>query len=242
MAHPVLLDNVEHHDLRLSIDGTASAADDVNLVLVVPTEFAEVQREYPILFRQSANGGFQAFALTGLDKDENLYLQDGKWQARYVPAIQARGPFLIGFRDHDADGQVQKEPMIMVDLDHPRISRSEGEPLFLPHGGNAPVLERVTQTLRVLHAGVEIGNAMFSAFLEAGLLAPLNIDINLDEETRYHLPDFFSISQEGLSQLDGATLERLNSAGFLASAFHVLTSMNNFQRLIEMKNRRRKGV
>jgi hypothetical protein len=239
MSQAVLLDNVAHPDLKLITGYSAGLGDNVNLALVVPTEFAEVQREYPILFRQSETGVFQSFALLGLDKDENLFLDDKGWHANYIPAIQARGPFLIGFRDQDIDGVIRKEPMIMVDLEHPRISRTEGEPLFQRHGGHAPALERIVDILRILHTGSEVSSAMFEAFAAAGLLAPVEIDIRLDETTQYNLPGFFSISQEGLNQLDGETLQQLNSTGFLALAFLVASSMGNMSRLIDMKNRKR---
>ncbi len=234
MSQTVLLDNVEHHDLRLIAQSTSS--DKVNMALVVPTEFAEVQREYPILFRQSEAGGFQAFALLGLATDENLFLDDSGWNARYVPAIQARGPFSIALRE---TGEGENEPMIMVDTAHPRISRSDGAPLFLAHGGNAPALERAVQALRTLHAGIAASDAMFAAFHDAGLLAPVNIEIKIDDSTSYALTDFFSISQEGLARLDAATLQSLNQSGFLALAFCVIHSTGNVRRLIEMKTRRR---
>jgi hypothetical protein len=240
MSQVVLLDNVEHHDLRLITHFSPNLGDAVNLALVVPTEFAEVQREYPILFRRSENGAFQAYALLGLETNENLYLDETGWQAKYIPAIQARGPFRIGFRKQDT-GDGRSEPMIMVDLEHPRISRSEGEPLFLPHGGNAPAFERIAQTLRTLHAGVEMSNAMFAAFADAGLLAPVEINIEFDETTRYALPDFFSISEEALSQLGGETLQRLNQSGLLALAYCAVLSKGNLARLIELKSKRRQN-
>jgi len=234
MSQIAMLDNVEHHDLRL-ITGPA-AGDNVNLALVVPSEFAEIQREYPILFSRNDDGGFQAFALLGLDKDENLFLDGNGWNARYVPAIQARGPFSIALRD---TGTGEREPMIMIDTAHPRISRTHGDPLFLAHGGNAPALERAVQALRTLHTGLAASDAMFAAFHDAGLLAPVNIEIKIDEGTSYQLPDFFSVSQEACARLDAATLENLNRSGFLALAFCVIHSTGNMRRLIDMKTRRR---
>lgn len=236
MSRIVMLDNVEHHDLKLIAQPASGLGDNVNLALVVPTEFAEVQREYPILFRQADNGRLQAFALLGLDKDENLFLDDSGWNARYVPAIQARGPFSIGLRD---TGTGEAEPMIMIDTAHPRISRTEGDPLFLAHGGNSPALEHAVNALRTLHAGIAASDAMFAAFHAAGLLAPVNIEIKIDEGTRYELTDFFSVSQDALARLDAATLENLNRSGFLAFAFCVIHSTGNVRRLIEMKTRRR---
>src|ERR1044072_4866376 len=98
-----LLNNVDHHDLRVIVGHSAAFGDAINQALVFPTEFDAVQREYPILFRRDAAEGLQAVALLGLDRDENLFLDEAGWHARYVPAGQQRGPFPIGLRQ-DGEG------------------------------------------------------------------------------------------------------------------------------------------
>ena len=90
MTRRVLLNNVEHRDLRVRTDHSAALGDGINQVLVFPTEFEELQREYPILFRR-VDGNFQAIVLLGLDRDENLFLDESGWNARYVPAAQSCG-------------------------------------------------------------------------------------------------------------------------------------------------------
>ena len=239
MTNKVLLDNVTHKDLRVRTGYSAEFGDNVNNVLIFPTEFAFVQREYPILFRRESKGDLQAVALLGLDKDENLFLDKTGWNARYVPAIQQRGPFLIGLPRKGADGQAVGEPMVHVDLDHPRISETEGEPVFLRHGGNSPYLEHVTNMLQIIHQGAEHAKPMFDAFEAAGLIEEMEIDIELDETMKYKVPGFLTISQERLAELDGEELERLNKSGYLHLAMLVLTSLGNVSWLIEIKNRRR---
>lgn len=248
MTNTVLLDNVAHADLRVRPGYSAEFGDNINLALVLPTEFVFVQREYPILFRRDSKGEFQAVALLGLDKGENLFLNEPAWNARYVPAIQQRGPFLIGLHREDAAAASRKppgreppnrEPMVHVDLDHPRISRTEGEPVFLRHGGNSPYLERATRMLQLLYHGVELARPMFAAFEEAGLIESLEAEVNLDDRVKYKLPDFFTINPDRLAALDGAALERLNRPGYLQLAIFVVHSLGNVQWLIELKNRRR---
>ncbi len=237
-SKPVLLDNVEHHDLRVIIGHSAAFGDAVNQVRVFPNEFAEVQREYPIFFRRDPEGAFYAVALLGFDRDENLFLDDKGWNARYVPASQNRGPFLLGFRD-GTDGEA---PMMLMEPAHPRLSRSEGEPLFKAHGGNAPVLERYLQVLRTLHGGLSLNNDVFAAWLDAGIVAPVKVDIQIDDARGYDIPDLFSISGEALTRLDGAALASLNERGYLALAFHVLASLGNVQHLIALKTRKQLGA
>ena len=239
MTNQVLLDNVSHKDLRVRTGYAAEFGDNLNKVLVFPTEFAYVQREYPILFRKDENNNLQAVALLGFDKDENLFLDEAGWNARYVPAVQQRGPFLIGFQNKDVNGQRVREPMIHVDLDNPRVNYEEGEAVFLQHGGNSPYLEHANQMLQIILRGNEHEKPMFAAFEDAGLIEGMEVEIELDERTKYTLPGFFTIGQERLAGLDGASLERLNQKGYLQLAMMVSTSLGNISWLIELKNRKR---
>ena len=234
MARNVLLNNVDHHSLRFAPRHGPEFGDCVNQMLVFPTEFEAVQRDYPIFFLKGADGAFQAVALLGLDRDENLFLDGGTWQARYVPAVQARGPFSIALQERE-DGA---EPMIHVDLDDPRIGTDEGVPLFLPHGGSAPLLEQVSNILRCLYAGLEMAGAIYPLFAALGLIEPVSVQISLSDVDLYDLPGYHAISEERLAALSGAELERLNRAGFLRHAFLAAASLGNVPRLIELKNRK----
>ena len=238
MTSTVLLDNVAHKDLRVRTGFSAKFGDSINCCPVFPTEFVYVQREYPILFRRDANGDLQAMALLGFEKEENLFLNDTGWDARYVPAMQQRGPFLIGLRKNADDGTPQ-EPMVHVDLDHPRISHTEGEALFLPHGGNSPYLEHTSRILQMIYNGTAHIRPMFAAFEEAGLIEPIEMDVELDRTTKVKLPGFLSISQDRIAGLDSTILQRLNQAGYLQLAILAVASLGNISWLIQLKNRKR---
>jgi len=239
MTNAVFLNNVAHKDLRVRTGFSAEFGDSVNTAPVFPTEFAFVQREYPIFFRRDPNGEYQAIALLGLDKDENLFLEEPVWNARYVPAIQQRGPFLIGLHQKDGQRSGDREPMVHVDIDHPRISTTEGTPVFLPHGGNSPYLELVSRMLQIIYHGDAQAKPMFAALEEAELIESMNLEINLDDRTSYKLPDFFTISQDRLTALNGPTLERLNRLGYLQLAMFVANSLGNIEWLVELKKRKR---
>lgn len=230
-----LLNNVDHHDLRVALDDWAPFGAIVNQALVFPTEFEEAQRDYPIVLRREGGGGLHAVVLLGLDRDENLFLGQGGWEGRYIPAAIRSRPFAIGVVERDGAA----EPMIHVDLDHPAIGREAGAPLFLPHGGNAPCLEHVSRALRCIHDGRALTGPLYAAWDEAGLIEPITLRLSLDETTRYDVPDCLTIGPERLAALDGAALERLNRAGFLRPAFMVAASLGNVSRLIERKNARR---
>jgi hypothetical protein len=233
MARRAPLDNVDHQHLRV-IGGPASEVS-VNQALVVPSEFEQLQREYPILFRKDSDGGFQAVAILGLDRGENLFLSEGEWTTRYVPATLRRGPLFLGVGDEEQPG----DAAIVIDLDDPRVSESEGEPLFLPHGGAAPFLQQAADALRTVHEGLALSRTMFARFAELDLIAPVEISVEVGDGTRYRLADLFTVDAGRFTGLSGAELESLNRAGFLVAAIHARSSLANINRLIELKTAKR---
>ena len=237
-AKRAMLNNIDHKDLRVIAGHSAAFGDSVNQVLVFPTEYEELAREYPIIFRKGTEGGFYSVVVLGLDRDENLFLDAHGWQARYVPAMQQRGPFVIAMQEQQIDGEVRREPMIQIEVDHPRLSTTEGQPLFLPHGGNTPYLEHMLGVMRAILLGTEKSPPMFAAFEELGLLREINLEIKLDETRTYTLPGLFTIDEARLASLGGSELEALHRAGFLRAAFLAAASLGNVGRLIELKNRK----
>ena len=239
MARHVMLDNVTHKDLRVITRHGAEFGERLGTVPTFPTEYGDVQREYPIFFRKEPSGEFGSVALLGFAQDENLFLDDTGWHARYVPGYIARGPFLIGFQEQRVEGETRIEPVIHVDMDDPRISTTEGEPVFLPQGGNSPHLERTAGILKGLHEGMAMSKAMFAAFTELDLIEPVKVEIRFSAEEGYDLVGLYTISESKLRALDGEPLSRLHRSGFLQGAFLVLASLNNMKTLIEMKHQRR---
>lgn len=232
MSRLALLNSVDHHDLRVRLGWSAATGDAVNQALTFPTEYEELQREYPLIIRREPDGrGWHAAAMLGLDAGENLFLRpDGVWDARYVPAVRQVGPFKFG-----PGADPQAGPMIHVDLDHPRVGRTEGAPLFLPHGGHAPYLEHMVRVLRAAHVGLEIAGPMFAAFEAHGLIEPLQMQITVDEGLTYDVEDAHRISPEGLAALSGEALRELHAAGWLRLAFMLSASLGNVPRLIDLK-------
>jgi len=237
LANRIPLDNVEHHALRVAQWGSTEL-DKVNQTLIVPTEFEDAQREYPIFFRKDADGKFVTIALLGFDKGENLFLDGEHWNARYIPSVHRRGPFFLGVRETGDLGEAKRELTLHIDLDDPRVGETEGEPLFKAHGGQTPYLEHVADALHTIHDGMQAAPAMFSLFEELELIQPIQLNVELGDGLTYNLPNFFTVGEQQFRSLAGEGLERLNRSGFLAAAIFVRASLGNIARLIELKNRK----
>ncbi|MDV3456949.1 SapC family protein [Sphingomonas sp. HF-S4] len=231
--NPVQINNIDHANLRVSPRAGAAFGDAANQALVFPAEFEELQREFAIIFRRR-EAGIQAYALLGLDRDENLFLAGDRWASRYVPAMHQRGPFSIGIA-RSADGAGAGEPMVHVDMDDPRVGAGEGLPLFLEHGGNTPYLNRISEILQLLYRETDRAPGAYAALDQAGLLAPVTLTVDVSEDRRYTIPDVLVIDVERLAAVTGAALEQLYSAGILRLAILAAASLGNIQQLIARK-------
>ena len=84
-----------------------------------------------------------------------------------------------------------------------------------------------------------MASAAFAAFSALELIEPVSLDVKLNAEEGFSVVGLHTIDQRKLAALDGASLERLNRAGFLQGAFLVIASMGNVKRLMAIKQRKR---
>ncbi|MES2900485.1 MAG: SapC family protein [Pseudomonadota bacterium] len=230
MANPVLLNNVEHKDLKIVTTRSAAYGDNVMFAVTFPAEFRNLQAHYPIVFRKTGDGvGFDAMALLGFQDGENLFLNEQGWDAPVIPLTVARHPFLIGVAG--------EEMMVNIDLDNPRVSSTEGVPLFLPHGGNTEYMEQATSILLEIHQGLQTMKPFVAALLEHGLLESFSVDIELPDGSQNRLAGFYTIHEENLMALPGDVLERFMKSGYLNAIYMVVASMSNFNALVDRKTR-----
>lgn len=237
MPNFALLNNVDHQDVRVITDRSAHYGDNVMYALTFPFEFREVQAFYPILFHRDNEGTLYPVALFGFQQGENLFLDESGWAARYVPAMIRRQPFLIGYQESKDPNATEKERMLSIDMDHPRVSRERGEPLFQPLGGWTPFLEESASLLETIYQGTEQNRRLIAALEEHQLVESVTFDIALQDGSRNQLLGFFAIDEEKLQGLPGETLEAFSKEGILMPIFMALASTMNLRTLIDMKNR-----
>lgn len=236
MPNNVILNNVEHKDLKVIRGCSAEYGHNVGRTLVFPTEFTQVQCEFPILFiKNPKDQQFQSVAILGLQADENLFLTQQGWQASYIPNIFTKGPFLIGFQEQIIDGVEQRKPVITVDMDDKRVSQEVGERVFLEFGGNSPYLERIQTALVNINDGIEISKQMFAAFTELDLLESVTLKLDIDADNSFQLEGYHTINAQNLAALSGEDLQHLHQAGFLQLAHAAMASLHNMQKIVNLK-------
>jgi hypothetical protein len=237
MTNHALLDNVTHADLRVNTIYEKGHGFDVNSARAFPGELVRLQMDYPLFFiKSSETGHFEAIALLGFSEGENLYLRDGRWDAAYIPLSIARQPFLIGFQEQVDDGVPKTVPVVHVDLDHPSVSYTDGEAVFLEHGGESPLLERASSILMAIHEGSETSESLSKILVGLELIESVKVEIEFQDGSRQNLSGLYTINEDKLRDLGGDALETLHKAGHLQTVYMMLASMPNMARLIDRKN------
>jgi hypothetical protein len=224
-----------HRDLAIRIERDAALGDAQMACITVPSEFRDVQGSYPILFRlNDTRDHFMALAMFGFENGENLFLSDGRWDARYRPLAMDIQPFLIGGGPDD-DGAKQ----VHVDLASPRIATDgRGVRLFDELGQPTAYLNRVADQLGALDAGYRAAPTFFEALQRHDLLEPFTLDVTLDDGTRNQLVGFHIINEDRLATLDAAALAELNADGHLLPIYMAVASLAHLGDLVDRRNRR----
>ncbi len=237
MANYQQLNNVEHAALKVITERGARYGDDVMFAMTFPFEMRSVQACYPILIHKDPQSAkLYPVAVFGFEQGENLFLDGEVWAAPYVPLMVRRQPFLIGFcKPHPG---AERQRVVSIDLEHPRVSESEGEPLFLGHGGNSDFLEGIANMLEAIHNGHEQNSAFIESLLRHELIEPVTLDITLGDQSRNQLQGFYALDDEKLQRLEAPSLGELNASGSLLPAYMMVASQSRLRHLVAMRDAR----
>lgn len=238
MTNHVLLDNVSHKDLRVQ-SGVHARDAATNVARVVPSELGYLQAEYPLFFvRNNDTQQFEIMALLGFEEGENLYYENGEWTANTCPLTIERQPFLIGFQQQELDGYPQDVPVVTIDMEHPLVNHSDGEFLFLEHGGESDYLQTKTSILKTIFDGYSASEQFAQMLLGLELIEPLELAFTFADDSQHTLTGLHTIHEERLATLNGEALESLHQQGYLKYVYMMLASLPNVEHLTRAKNRK----
>lgn len=234
MTRTVMLNKEDHRDLRIKTHYGAELGDGVMWAQTFAAEFRSVQNYYPILFQKdSQTGKFMSVALLGLEQGENLFIENGQWQAGYIPLMIQRIPFSIGVAKAD-DGHETRH-LINVDIEHPRVSREQGQRLFEDHGAATPFLEKISGMLETIHVWHQDNEVFIKTLEELELLEQVSIDITLEDGTKGQLLGFYTINEKNLRQLADEQLIDLHRRHYLEAIYMAVASIARVRSLMERK-------
>jgi hypothetical protein len=121
-------------------------------------------------------------------------------------------------------------------MDHPRVNKEKGEPLFLEFGGNAPYLDTAANMLEAMHHGVVDSKAFTDQLIAHDLLESFTLDVELNDGSKHQMIGFYTINEDKLDQLSAETLNVFHKKGYLQAIYMSIASQGNVRSLLNKKN------
>jgi len=216
-----------HRDASVEVGTDYAFARNVNSVPLMAVEFPHAAAEYAVVFAGMGEEVMPAVIL-GVRGNENLYLQHGKWAAKYVPAFVRRYPFVFSTAD---DG---KTFMLCVDEAFTGFNRdARGQRLFGEDAKPTPYVENVLKFLQEYQAQFNRTRAFCRKVKELGLLEPMQAQIAMGSGERLSLGGFWAVNRAKLKALSGDKLAELAKTDELELLYVHVQSMRNFNVLRE---------
>lgn len=241
---PTGLDTLAHRNLR--INPKASAVDRFRSfasAMITFAEFGTAQREYPILFvdadKDEKTGKQQVapVALFGLEKGENLFIENDLWAGEYMPALFRTYPFTLARLSPDRADQwavVFDASWEGIKIDGP------GEALFDAEGKATPYLEGLHKFASDVESDIERTRVGGQRLVELGLLKGMRFDATLADGTKIGLDGFLALDEDKFNALPDATIVELHRNGLLGLLHMHRLSLGNMQRLLTKRMERKK--
>jgi hypothetical protein len=196
------LNNKQHAKLRVNSVYKIDSGFDYNFCPVFPLEYTSLQSDYPIFFtKDKEKDVWQTVALLGFKDNENLFLGKGVWISRYVPLSIQRLPFYIGSQKEVVNGVPSENKILHIDMDHPGVSKGDGNDIFLEHGGNSEYLDYINNILSTIDREVSMLDSFANNFQNLDLLKRTDINIDLSEDEKHELKGLYVVDEDKAKKL-----------------------------------------
>jgi len=231
---PITLD--KHRNKKIKPITDFGFAGQFNLASIMVHEFSRASSTYPIVFLEDKERDeFRPVVLLGLETGSNLFVNEGKWDASYIPAIIRRYPFALARVDETGERYT-----VCLDNDSDLISDSEGLELFNEKGEPAEMMERVKQYLSELQQMERFTQEFCHFISEHNLFTPLNMKVRQGNEIK-DITGCYVINEERLNGFSNDTFLKIREKHFIAPIYAHLVSLAQIERLLKL-DEQRKGI
>lgn len=229
---PELLTKVDHDGLGLTDPPRPfEFVRSMRALPLVSVEFGSAQRDYPIIFTDTDVP--TPVAIVGVVEDLNLFVDDaGNWDRQcYVPAYVRCYPVAFAAGPND-------QLAVVIDRAAPSVTREPEIPFFDGEKMSAKMQERVDFCARY-DAERKKTTGLCNRLKELGLFSGQQITQRpQDGGEGRTLGTYLAIDRDKLAALDSETVREFHRDGTLSAIYAHLFSLENWNRLLERRERR----
>jgi hypothetical protein len=234
MSELVELSSKQHKDLKMRANCSVEVAASQQIIRLRAVEVGRAAANFPVLIMRNAKDGALVFsALTSFENGQNVFIENGQWQATYQPSAMQTFPFFLMRSPKD-----EKSYTIGIDENNPAFSKEEGELLFDQNGKASLHLSRV-KTLLEADIQHDINTHQFMKKLENfGLLKAIDLMVQYQDGASQTITGLITIDEDKLNILSAEQLHGLNQQGYLVQIHALLISIYQLNLLIQKQNAR----
>lgn len=216
-----------HREWSVKAGDSYAFAKEVNSVPLTAVEFVAASSEYPIVFAGN-DDQLMPLVVMGVRDKENLYLKDdGKLDARYVPAFLRRYPFVFSSQDEGENFT------LCIDETFDGCNQDDlGERLFDADGGKTKYLENVLEFLKEYQQHFARTQAFCKKLKELDLLEPMGAKFSPASGEPLTLTGFYAVNRKKLKELPAEELQQLVKNDGMELIFLHLHSLQNFNTML----------
>lgn len=224
----VALNSDVHRNLKFAAENVDFAfARDTTSVLLAGVEFAETGREYPIVFVRGEDKKMRPVVLLGVRNGENLFVdQQGKWDARYIPAFVRRYPFVMA---EAGEGKL----VVCIDEGCKALNSEYGDLMIDAEGKLEPRMQEVMQFLQNFQQEFVRTELIIQQLDDLGLFVEQGARFDTGGGEVLQLNAFYLIDEAKLNMLEDDKLPALFRSGALGLAYLHLASLGNMHALLD---------
>jgi len=230
----VPLDRNKHQSLSITLPLDLGFANQTIFIPILLTELNEVIQEMPVFFIEAGPDSYALVAVSGLRRDENLFVEGVKWSGRYIPAFLRRYPFITISNPGDS-----KQFSIAIDEDaqcfQSSASKGNGKtafPLFEGEGAGTK-LKELLPFLRQFHQENQETFAFAKHLKEHDLLMKTDLSVQSRDGAKYQVNGVWIIDEAKLKLLDSDAIYSMFTEGLLAKIYQIIFSIKNLSFLAE---------
>ncbi len=212
-------------DFRVVTDATRFGfAAGAHIIPAVVDEFVLGGRALPIVFIPGTARATPVF-LVGLNPGHNRFVDgEGHWTAEYTPAFVRRYPFIIGEVENAS-------PLICIDEGSSLLSKTAGEPLFLPDGEQSPLLKNTITFVSQYMAAAKRTEAFVDLLHQFNLFRIITIDVRTSRDESKTLHGTMTVDTAKLNEMSDADFLTLRKNSALEPIFAHLSSLQTIDKL-----------
>lgn len=241
MPNLEILSSERHADLTVNTDFGSEFDDVSSIVSVVADELPQLVLDFPVFIKKNTNTGeFELSAMMGFSPKENLFINEGKWRAVYIPLDIRRQPFqacVIEGGDGQESLEQKGEVKVGINVESDRLMSGDGEVLFNSDGSASTYLDGISNTLGALMRGADLTKKFLKSLAELELIEPVKLNVQLGKQ-KVSFEGLYTIHAENLAGLPEQSVFEFHRKGYLQASYALIHSIGHMEKLVDWKAQR----